>query len=251
MQHAFLIELEDKPGALADITEAIAAKGVNITSVSGATCGEKGRIALETEDNAQTRAALTELQLTFEQKEITSTTMKNVPTQSSMVPSATVSLLNHTTQADPACAEAAQSTITTFLASVEAPASRLQPATSGSANGSWNCFGFNGEVRLDDGTTYEYYVTALNADLSIESVPSASASAQPSGAVVLEVTVVTDKTTHHKGGAEPASTAPASTAPASTSPASTSPASASPLCPSALILLTPSRLPALSSPAPS
>lgn len=62
--------------------------------------------------------------------------------------------LNHTSQVDPECAEAAQATITTFLASVEAPASRLQPATRGSANGSWNCFGFSGEVRLEDGTTY-------------------------------------------------------------------------------------------------
>ncbi|HEX6070556.1 MAG TPA: DUF11 domain-containing protein, partial [Longimicrobiaceae bacterium] len=62
--------------------------------------------------------------------------------------------LNHTTQADPACADATRSTITTFLATVEAPASRLQPATRGSANGSWNCFGFSGEVRLEDGTTY-------------------------------------------------------------------------------------------------
>lgn len=79
MQHAFLIELEDKPGALADVTEAIAAKGVNITSVSGATCGEMGRVALVTEDNAQTRAALTDLQLTFEQKEITTTPLRHEP----------------------------------------------------------------------------------------------------------------------------------------------------------------------------
>ena len=79
MQHAFLIELEDKPGALADVAEAIAAKGVNVISVSGSTCGDKGRIAIATDDNAQTRAALGELPFTFEQKEITTTTLKNVP----------------------------------------------------------------------------------------------------------------------------------------------------------------------------
>jgi hypothetical protein len=79
MQHAFLIELEDKPGTLADVTEAIAAKGANITSVSGATCGEHGRIAIVTDDNAQTRAALTELQSTFEQKEVTTTSLRNEP----------------------------------------------------------------------------------------------------------------------------------------------------------------------------
>ena len=57
MQHAFLVELADTPGALADVTEAIAAKGVNITSVSGATCGDMGRVAIATDDEAGTRAA--------------------------------------------------------------------------------------------------------------------------------------------------------------------------------------------------
>jgi hypothetical protein len=79
MQHAFLIELEDKPGALADVTEAIASKGVNITSVSGATCGDKGRIAIATDDSAQTQAALADLPFTFEQKEITTTALPHRP----------------------------------------------------------------------------------------------------------------------------------------------------------------------------
>ena len=57
MQHAFLVELADTPGALADVTEAIAAKGVNITSVSGTTCGDRARIAIATDDEAQARAA--------------------------------------------------------------------------------------------------------------------------------------------------------------------------------------------------
>ena len=34
---AFLIDLENKPGAFADVAEMIAAKGINITAVSGAT----------------------------------------------------------------------------------------------------------------------------------------------------------------------------------------------------------------------
>src|SRR6476659_1772796 len=37
---AFLIDLENKPGAFADVAEMIAAKGINITAVSGATCGD-------------------------------------------------------------------------------------------------------------------------------------------------------------------------------------------------------------------
>jgi hypothetical protein len=77
--HAFMIELADKPGALADVAEAIAAKGVNIVSVSGSTCGDMGRIAVATDDNANTRAALSDLGVTFEQKEITTTALPNRP----------------------------------------------------------------------------------------------------------------------------------------------------------------------------
>jgi hypothetical protein len=79
MQHAFMIDIEDKPGALADIAEAIAAKGVNISSISGATCGDKSRVAIATEDNAQTRAALADLNCTFEQKEITTAALPHQP----------------------------------------------------------------------------------------------------------------------------------------------------------------------------
>jgi hypothetical protein len=79
MQHAFLVELADTPGALADVTEAIAAKGVNITSVSGSTCGDMGRVAIATDDNATTRAALTDVGVTFEQKEITTIPLRHEP----------------------------------------------------------------------------------------------------------------------------------------------------------------------------
>jgi hypothetical protein len=77
--HAFLIELADKPGALADVAEAIAAKGVNIVSMSGATCGEMGRIAIATDDATNTRAALDGIKGTYEQKEITTTLLPNQP----------------------------------------------------------------------------------------------------------------------------------------------------------------------------
>ena len=79
MMQAFLVDLEDKPGALADVAEAIGAKGANITSVSGATCGDKGRIAIATDDDTRTRAALTEMSCTFDEKEITTTTLKHEP----------------------------------------------------------------------------------------------------------------------------------------------------------------------------
>jgi hypothetical protein len=76
---AFMIELADKPGALADVAEAIAAKGVNIAAVSGSVCGETGKVTIATDDAANTRTALADIQCTFEQKEITSTLMPNQP----------------------------------------------------------------------------------------------------------------------------------------------------------------------------
>jgi hypothetical protein len=78
-QHAFMIDLDNKPGGLAEVTEAIAAKGVNILSVSGSTYADKGRVAIVTDDNAQTRAALADINCTFEQKEITSTALPHQP----------------------------------------------------------------------------------------------------------------------------------------------------------------------------
>jgi hypothetical protein len=77
--HAFMIDLADKPGALADVTEAIASKGVNIMSVSGSTCGDMGRVAIATEDSANTRAALADIGAKFEQKEITTASLPHEP----------------------------------------------------------------------------------------------------------------------------------------------------------------------------
>jgi hypothetical protein len=79
MHHAFLVELADTPGALADVTEAIAAKGINITSVSGSTCGDMGRVAIATDDDTQTRAALSDAGAKFEEKEITTVPLRHMP----------------------------------------------------------------------------------------------------------------------------------------------------------------------------
>jgi hypothetical protein len=72
--------------------------------------------------------------------------------------------LNWTTTPDPLCEGESIPDATTFVATVEAVPSRLQPASDGSANGTWNCFGFAGEVRLDDGTTWELRSDDLTFD---------------------------------------------------------------------------------------
>jgi hypothetical protein len=75
----FLVELENKPGTLAMVSEAIAAKDVNITSLSGTTCGNSGRVAIITNDDALTRAAIGETRCRYTETEVTETTLADQP----------------------------------------------------------------------------------------------------------------------------------------------------------------------------
>ena len=75
----FLVDLKNQPGELARITEAIAAKGVNITGFSGATCGDSGRVAVMTSDDATTRAALAESGFKSTELEATDTALRDEP----------------------------------------------------------------------------------------------------------------------------------------------------------------------------
>ena len=69
--HAFLVELENKPGELARVTEAIAAKGIDIKGVSGSTCGSSGSVALMTDNDDATRTALQAAGAKFREMEAT------------------------------------------------------------------------------------------------------------------------------------------------------------------------------------
>jgi hypothetical protein len=75
----FLVDLKNKPGELARVTEAIAAKGVNITGISGATCSDSGRAAVLTSDDATTRAALKGAGFTYAELEATDTALRHEP----------------------------------------------------------------------------------------------------------------------------------------------------------------------------
>jgi hypothetical protein len=76
---AFLVDLENKPGSLARVTEAIAAKGINIEGISGTTCDESGRVAIVTRDEAGTRTALGEAKAKFKEMEATETSFRHEP----------------------------------------------------------------------------------------------------------------------------------------------------------------------------
>jgi hypothetical protein len=75
----FLVDLKNKTGELARVTEAIAQKGVNITAISGSTCGDSGRVAVMTSDEATTRAALDGAGCTYTAMEATDTALRHEP----------------------------------------------------------------------------------------------------------------------------------------------------------------------------
>jgi hypothetical protein len=75
----FLVDLKNKPGELARVTEAIAAKGVNITGISGATCSDSGRAAVMTSDDATTRSALMDSGFKYTEMEATDTALRHEP----------------------------------------------------------------------------------------------------------------------------------------------------------------------------
>ncbi|HET9455894.1 MAG TPA: hypothetical protein VFO78_01025 [Candidatus Limnocylindrales bacterium] len=77
--NAFLVELENKPGALATLAEAIAAKGVNITGVAGTSCDSGGRVAIVTADDTTTRMVLQNGGHSFKEIEVTETHLRDEP----------------------------------------------------------------------------------------------------------------------------------------------------------------------------
>ncbi len=76
---AFFVELTNKPGALADVAEALAAKGINIEAISGAACGDGGRAAIMTSDAATTRTALDATGHKYTVMDATDTAMRHEP----------------------------------------------------------------------------------------------------------------------------------------------------------------------------
>jgi hypothetical protein len=77
--NAFIVDLKNKPGELAKLTEAIAQQGIDITGFSGATCGESGSLALVTNDEAGTRRVLSDGQWNVRTIEVVETSLTNKP----------------------------------------------------------------------------------------------------------------------------------------------------------------------------
>jgi hypothetical protein len=63
----FTVQLEDRPGSLARVANALGEAGVNITGIVGVAEDTDGALMLTTSDPAKTRAAFEALHLPFEE----------------------------------------------------------------------------------------------------------------------------------------------------------------------------------------
>ncbi|HSS35177.1 MAG TPA: acetolactate synthase, partial [Patescibacteria group bacterium] len=68
--NAFIVDLEDRPGSVAAVAEAIALKGISITSLAGLTGRGAGGAVVLTNDEAGTRRALAEAGFTTREVEV-------------------------------------------------------------------------------------------------------------------------------------------------------------------------------------
>jgi len=77
--NVFIVELKNQPGELARVAEAVAAKGIDIRAFSGVTSGGSGSVALLTDDDAGTRAALNDAGCTTREVEVTMGSVAQAP----------------------------------------------------------------------------------------------------------------------------------------------------------------------------
>jgi hypothetical protein len=76
---AFVVDLENRPGALAGLAETIAGRGVNITGLAGVGSGDSGMVGLLTNDDDGTRSALEGGSYTFTETDVVTAKLDHRP----------------------------------------------------------------------------------------------------------------------------------------------------------------------------
>ena len=77
--NAFIVDLQNKPGELARLAEAIGQKGINIEAFTGATCGGSGSVVFVTNDEAGTRTALADAGIKARETQLVTTSLEHKP----------------------------------------------------------------------------------------------------------------------------------------------------------------------------
>ena len=76
---AFLVDLENRVGSAAEVAEAIAERGINVTGGAGMACGNSGQLAVTTNDEAATRRLLLGRGYNFREIELVPITLADTP----------------------------------------------------------------------------------------------------------------------------------------------------------------------------
>jgi hypothetical protein len=76
---AFIIHAENRPGALADIAEALGERGVNITGIAGSAWDQAGAIGIITNDDAGARAVLDARNAEYRELDLVAASMEDKP----------------------------------------------------------------------------------------------------------------------------------------------------------------------------
>ena len=76
---AFIVKLENRPGTLADLGEALGERGINISGLSGTSWGGDGALAVITNDDAGARSVLEDRDLVYRDCEIVSASLEDKP----------------------------------------------------------------------------------------------------------------------------------------------------------------------------
>jgi hypothetical protein len=77
--HAFIVNLENRRGTLADLGTALGERGINITGLAGTTWEGTGSVAIVTNDDAATLAALDEAGFDYRETELVSAQIEDRP----------------------------------------------------------------------------------------------------------------------------------------------------------------------------
>jgi len=76
---AFIVKLENHPGSLADVAEALGEKGINIVGVSGSTTDGSGALSLIMADEEGARGVLEERDADYREVELVSAALEDRP----------------------------------------------------------------------------------------------------------------------------------------------------------------------------
>ena len=76
---AFIVDLPNRPGSLAAVAQAIAARGVNLIGAAGATAGEEGSLAFTADDHDGARGVLEAHHWAFREVEVVVASLEHHP----------------------------------------------------------------------------------------------------------------------------------------------------------------------------